>query len=448
MDIHDTTPTYNLKVVVQETGLRPDTLRAWERRYGLPQPDRSGGGHRLYSRRDIETLKWLAAREKEGMSISRAVSLWRRIEAEGRDPLVAEASSLPPAARPATAYLPIEAQGGAATLAQLRQAWLAAVLDFQEMAAEQLLTQAFALYPPEVVCSQVLQAGVREAGEGWCRGDISVQQEHFVTEMATRRVEALLTATPPPTRSERILMACAPTEEHAFSPLLLTFLLRRRGLGVVYLGANVPQERLAATVTANNPQLVILVAQRLPTAAALAEEALVLRGDGVRVGFGGAVFNRFPSLRDRVAGHFLGEALERAVEKVEELLAAAPPLPPAPAPLSADYRAALAHFLEQQPRIQVRVWEAARAIPALRAHLDAVNASLARNLRAALALGDVSLAEAEVMWKECLPDNLRLTDHSARRYLDIYYEAARSELDARAALVIERLAQLRDAARA
>jgi DNA-binding transcriptional MerR regulator len=44
MDIHDTTPTYNLKVVVQETGLRPDTLRAWERRYGLPQPDRRGGG--------------------------------------------------------------------------------------------------------------------------------------------------------------------------------------------------------------------------------------------------------------------------------------------------------------------------------------------------------------------------------------------------------------------
>jgi methanogenic corrinoid protein MtbC1 len=448
MDIHDTTPTYNLKVVVQETGLRPDTLRAWERRYGLPQPDRSGGGHRLYSRRDIEILKWLAAREREGMSISRAVSLWRRIEAGGRDPLVAEESSSASAARTATAYLPVGLQGGAVTLVQLRQAWLAAVLDFQEMAAEQLLTQAFALYPPELVCSELLQAGVREAGEGWCRGDISVQQEHFVTEMATRRLEALLTATPPPTRPERILMACAPTEEHAFSPLLLTFLLRRRGLGVVYLGANVPQERLAATVTATKPHIVILAAQRLPTAAVLAEEALVLRREGVRVGFGGAVFNRFPTLRERVAGHFLGEALEPAVDKVDELLAAAPPLPPVPAPLSADYRAALAHFVEHLPRIQVRVWEAARATPALLAHLDAVNASLARNLRAALALGDLTLAEAEVMWKECLPDELRLTDRSARRYLDIYYEAARAELDARAAIVVERLAQLRDEVRA
>ena len=68
-------PTFNLKVVVQETGLKPDTLRAWERRYGLPQPHRTPGGHRLYSQRDIDTLKWLVARQNEGMSISRAVKL-------------------------------------------------------------------------------------------------------------------------------------------------------------------------------------------------------------------------------------------------------------------------------------------------------------------------------------------------------------------------------------
>ena len=40
-------PYFNLKAVVQQTGLKPDTLRAWERRYGLPTPQRSSGGHRL-----------------------------------------------------------------------------------------------------------------------------------------------------------------------------------------------------------------------------------------------------------------------------------------------------------------------------------------------------------------------------------------------------------------
>ena len=40
-------PTYNLKVVLKQTGLKADTLRAWERRYGLPKPVRTPGRHRL-----------------------------------------------------------------------------------------------------------------------------------------------------------------------------------------------------------------------------------------------------------------------------------------------------------------------------------------------------------------------------------------------------------------
>ena len=50
-------PVYNLKAVVKETGLTPSTLRAWERRYGFPEPIRTAGGHRLYSQRDIDILK-------------------------------------------------------------------------------------------------------------------------------------------------------------------------------------------------------------------------------------------------------------------------------------------------------------------------------------------------------------------------------------------------------
>ena len=66
---------------------KPDTLRAWERRYGLPQPERTSGGHRLYSQRDVDTVKWLLARQREGMRIRGAVALWRGLQAEGRDPL-------------------------------------------------------------------------------------------------------------------------------------------------------------------------------------------------------------------------------------------------------------------------------------------------------------------------------------------------------------------------
>ena len=79
------TPAYNLKVVIQETGLKADTLRALVRRYGLPNPQRTAGGHRLYSQYDIEMIRWLMSRQEEGLRINLAIELWRKFEQAGRD---------------------------------------------------------------------------------------------------------------------------------------------------------------------------------------------------------------------------------------------------------------------------------------------------------------------------------------------------------------------------
>ncbi len=67
-------PIYNAKAVTRQTGVTPATLRAWERRYGVLLPDRTAGGHRLYSARDIAAIKWLRQQIEQGMTISRA---WR-----------------------------------------------------------------------------------------------------------------------------------------------------------------------------------------------------------------------------------------------------------------------------------------------------------------------------------------------------------------------------------
>jgi methanogenic corrinoid protein MtbC1 len=280
----DQGPLFNLKAVVQQTGLKPDTLRAWERRYGLPSPIRSGGRHRLYTQRDIEVLRWLMARQHEGLSISLAVDLWRQIEAGGRDPLLA-AAPFPP--------LPgsiAEVRAVGDMLDQLRQEWLAACLAYDEQRAEQAMAQAFALYRPETVCLDLLQQALRDVGDLWQQGTATVQQEHFASELAIRQLELLLMAAPPATRPGQILAACPPQEYHVFGLLLLTLLVRRRGWAVVYLGADVPVERFEATVAAVRPDLVVLAAQRLPSAATLFEAAQVLQGR-VPVGYGGRVFN-------------------------------------------------------------------------------------------------------------------------------------------------------------
>ena len=177
------TPTFNLKAVIKETGIAADTLRAWERRYGLPMPDRTPGGHRLYSQHDIEIIKWLMAKQREGLSISRAVDLWNDLTASGQNPLPAPVTQL--------ALVP------SVNLDTVRQSWLDACLDFNESAAEQVLNQAFALYPLETVCVEILQRGLNEIGEMWYHAKATVQQEHFTSALAQRRLDALIAAAAP-----------------------------------------------------------------------------------------------------------------------------------------------------------------------------------------------------------------------------------------------------------
>src|SRR5512147_475453 len=127
-------PAFNLKAVLRETGLAADTLRAWERRYGLPLPQRTAGGHRLYSQYDIETIKWLLARQTEGLSISRAVDLWNEKTGSGLDPL---ADVVAPALPSSQTTLAISASMET-NLEVLRAQWITACMKFSEAGSEQV----------------------------------------------------------------------------------------------------------------------------------------------------------------------------------------------------------------------------------------------------------------------------------------------------------------------
>ncbi len=428
-------PTFNLKAVLQETGLKADTLRAWERRYGLPQPQRSAGGHRLYSQHDIETIKWLIARQDEGISISRAVDLWRSLEAREQDPLRMSEFTTPEAAAAITPF----PEGH--TIAELRQAWTSACLAYDEKTAEQVLTQAFALYPVEVVCLELLQNGLAKLGKGWYQNEVTVQQEHFASELAMRRLEALIAATPPPTRPERILVGCPPEEEHTFSPLLLTVLLRRRGWDVLYLGANVPVARLDSAITTAKPQLVILSAQQLYTAANLLETARLLQEQHVPLAFGGLVFNLLPALRTRIPGYFLGESLNRAPQVVGQLLSSPPALPPAET-IPAAYQRALTHYRQRQALIEAQVWQMLEPTGIRYDYLATANAHFGLNIASALALGHMDFLEIDIEWVEGLLSNYHLPGEQLRRYLRAYYQAAKTHLDERGTPVVAWLARL------
>ncbi|MBL6983659.1 MAG: MerR family transcriptional regulator [Anaerolineales bacterium] len=428
------TPSFNLGVVIQETGINADTLRAWERRYGLPQPARTEGRHRLYSQRDIDTIKWLSTRQAEGMSISKAVNLWRTLESEGNDPLLEMPSPLSVPSTPPPAEVSLGAK-----IEELREDWIQACLDFNETTAEYIASHAFALFPAETVLFEILFAGLATVGEAWYQRRATVQQEHFAAALVTRRLNALIATAPPPIHRQSIIVGCPPKEDHTLSALLITYLLRSRGWHVVYLGANVPLQNFQETVDKVKPALVVLVAQMLPAASNLKDVATELAEAGIPIAFGGMIFSQSEKLAKQIPGFYLGNDLHNVLPVLEHLLTTAPSL--TTAGIDDSQSDSLQHYVEMRAVIEERL------VARLGAHmpyeyLQIANQHVAQDIMAALNFGDMGYLGSELNWISGLLENAQVSDEMLRNYLGAYYQAADELLNERGAQVVDWLARV------
>jgi methanogenic corrinoid protein MtbC1 len=298
-------PVYNTQAVVQLTGVPAPTFRAWERRYGVPHPARLPGGQRLYSEHDVALIRWLHDRTGEGMTISRALRLL-------------EARRAAPSPEPTTA---------ARSFDQLRADLLDRLLAFDTPGAEQIVGEAFALYPVEDVCLELLQPVLVEIGERWHQGTVSVAAEHYASNLIRRKLFALLQVYDAPGRGRPVVLGCAADEQHEIGLLLVAIFLSRRGRPVVYLGASVPAQDLRAAVERLQPGLVVLSATTRDTADTLAESAAMLAAlpePRPLVAYGGRAFEQnghSPVLPNAV---YLGPDARAAASRAAALLGAPP----------------------------------------------------------------------------------------------------------------------------
>ena len=410
-------PSFNLKAVLRETNIAADTLRAWERRYGLPLPQRTAGGHRLYSEYDIETIRWLIARQAEGLTISRAVDLWNGQIESGVDPLAGHSPSTAHSLQMVPAiYSPVDTN-----LDALRAEWIQACMKFDEATAEQVLNHAFSVFPVEAVCMEILQKGLSEFGGLWYENRASVQQEHFASGLAMRRLDSLLSGAPVPTRNQTVLVGCPSNEWHTFTPLHLSLLLRRRGLNVIHLGANVPVEQFEETVTAVRASMVVLVAQTLTTAAALQVTAKALSGLGIPVGYGGRIFNLHPNLAEHIPGFYLGDSLPASVNTIENLLKSKVKLNDTKS-ISEEYVAAHQAFTSKRIHIESTIKE---MIP-VSVHSEGFDTGiqfLGNNIAAALQLGNMEHVTMEMEWVKVLLRSYQRPPSELANFMNSYSQA-------------------------
>ncbi len=240
----------------RRTGVQADTIRAWERRYGLVDPKRSSKGYRLYSSADEEVIGAMRELTAKGVAAAEAAALARR---------GAEAPAAPS----------LGALDPAAQARRLRRA----LEGFDEEEANAILDECLAGLSLAKVLADIVPAAMAEIGSRWQDGEATVAQEHFASSVVRGRLLGLargwgVGAGP------LALLACIPGELHDLGLIAFGLSLHQRGWRIAFLGADTPLETLDDAVTRLRPRVVVVSASEPGRLAAVAEE---LRSLAMRV---------------------------------------------------------------------------------------------------------------------------------------------------------------------
>lgn len=294
---------YRIQTVAQITGLSPALIRAWEARYSLVTPARTAAGYRLYSDEDVAVLQGAQRLIQRGMAPMEIARLPRQKLREALAPGPGEAQVQASAGAGAGGGINLDVNRGwgaeTSSRAPLSYAeridrLIAAFATFDAPQVEALLGPPLALLPPDVACRELLMPLLREVGERWHRGELTVASEHFGTSFVSGLLKTLIetlrsrSVRPGP---GRLLLGCPPGELHELGLLMFTLDAVTQGWDVVYLGANVPLADLASAAQTTRPDLVglSLIVRRDPAElAALLGHVRQALGERFRVLVGGS----------------------------------------------------------------------------------------------------------------------------------------------------------------
>jgi MerR family transcriptional regulator, light-induced transcriptional regulator len=226
-------PRHPIGVVSGWTGLSPDLLRVWERRYGVVSPERTASGQRLYSDADVERLRLLQQATSRGRGISQLAKLG---EDELRSLVAADTAADP--TEPSAQQAPADAE-----------AWIALAMEragrLDGACLEQLLRRLAALWGTVVFLESFLAPLLRRIGEAWHAGMLKPHHEHLTTAVVRSVLMGLASELSPATSAPGLLVATPSEERHEVGALLVAAAAAAAGWRVTYLGPDLPASDIA-----------------------------------------------------------------------------------------------------------------------------------------------------------------------------------------------------------
>lgn len=254
---------WTIAEIEHDTGLGKDTLRAWERRYGFPQPQRDAQGNRLYDEQQVERLRLVRRLLLAG---HRPGQLLRLPEAE----LLALGAAL---------QQPAAAPGHSADSPRLSDAALHCLHTHDSTGLQQLLAQALGRLGLTDWVMHLLAPLIERVGSAWVQGHLAVHQEHLFSAVVQQLMQQALAALPLPPRPARprVLLSTLPDEQHGLGLLMARCLLTQAGCDCIDLGTSTPVDDIAAAAQAHHADIVALSATSCQPPRRLREQLEELR---------------------------------------------------------------------------------------------------------------------------------------------------------------------------
>ena len=233
---------YPIRAVSRLTGIGIDTLRAWERRHGAVTPVRDDRG-RIYTDADVARLRLLRGAVEQGHSIGRLAGLTDKDLRRLTVPAAASAAAASDPIRPASLDT-------AALNAALRN-YDAAAIDHE-------IARLASVLRPVDLLRDVLMPVLVQVGDDWHRGRAAIAQEHLMSSTIRHILGSFLRLYAQPDASVRLVFATPSGDRHEIGTLGAAMLAASSGLGVAYLGPDLPAPEIIQSVKAARAQVLVL----------------------------------------------------------------------------------------------------------------------------------------------------------------------------------------------
>lgn len=263
---------YNIKAAASILGIQPGTLRAWERRYQMIAPVRNEAGHRLYTDEHIKTLKWLIKKVNQGFTISQAISLMD----QSQSPILA-----------GTINFKQNNQ-----LDRLSDELFEALIHFDEIKANEILNSMFSVFFIEKTVFDIFNPLLKKITDSCESGKILNAQKHYARLYIHTRTAMLIQGLPYNSNSPKVITVNYPEDQWNFNMLMITFLLRSKGLKVINVGTNVSIGETEEVLNIFQPDLLIIFCKKTDYLKALMPYVthLALNHKELMIGLAGEVF--------------------------------------------------------------------------------------------------------------------------------------------------------------